>query len=267
MEKQRIHPRYTDKELRHWEIQWLEMCRKAIWKPFTLKSSCQWKNQPFMLVFARKQAWSKASSKRTCTLHAQYCNFQIFTPKFFTWRLLLCCYWEETQGDSPHFSGWHQPTSRAEQKHSSTAHSHTVMNTQTDLKWAPWAAATLIYTTWTEKYPLTDKRKLTVSQTPPVLSCTSFHIQYYFKCRNLTTGLFTFIWKIKLQLCICVLYFEARFVRGVFVVVLFCNSTQGLSSILLMNCYRYNSIDWAGDLLTAERAAMMENSDFISLSL
>lgn len=93
------------------------------------------------------------------------------------------------------------------------------MNTQAGLKGAPWVSDTLIYTRGIEKYPLNDELKLTVGQTPPVLSCTGFQIQYYFKCRNLTTGLFTVIWKIKLQLHIRVPHFEGRLVR---VSVVFC---------------------------------------------
>lgn len=70
-----------------------------------------------------------------------------------------------------------------------------------------WCGATLIHPTSIEKRPLTEKWKLTVSGTPPPLLCTSFHIQYYCKGRNFTTGLFTLIGKIKLQLCIPALYF------------------------------------------------------------
>lgn len=140
---------------------------------------------------------------------------------------------------------------------------HTIMNTQAGLKWAPWVSDTLIYTRGIEKYPLNDELKLTVGQTPPVLSCTGFQIQYYFKCRNFTTGLFTVIWKIKLQLCICILYFKGRLVR-VFVVVLLYSSTQGLSSALLTSCYSCRVTRWS---LTAEQSGTMEISDSMSLIL
>lgn len=138
---------------------------------------------------------------------------------------------------------------------------HTIMNTQAGLKGAPWVSDTLIYTRGIEKYPLNDELKLTVGQTPPVLSCTGFQIQYYFKCRNLTTGLFTVIWKIKLQLRIRVPHFEGRLVR-VSVVFLFYCSTQGSSSALLTSCYRVPR--WS---LTAEQSGTMEISDSVSLIL
>lgn len=161
----------------------------------------------------------------------------------------------------PCFSGWHRPTSRAELKHSSAALSHAAINT--GLTRPPQVAAALIYTTRREKYPLTDKRKPTVSQTPPVLGRASFHIQYCFTRGNLTTGLFAFIRKTKPQRSICVLYFEAcQRVWG----LLFC-FTRGLRGMVAVDCYKHNSLDRAGDLLTAEHAAMMENGDFISPSL
>lgn len=63
---------------------------------------------------------------------------------------------------------------------------------------------------WMETETSSEWWKLTVSQTPPVLKCTSFQIQYSFKCRDLTTGLFTAKWKIKLQLHFWLLLFKGR---------------------------------------------------------
>lgn len=96
VKKQGLCPHYTAKEWRHWEIHWLKTCRKAIWKPFHARgrTTIPWQCLP-------KQAWPKTSSETTPSLYVQYCNFQVFTPKFFLWTLALCCSWQQTQGDSP----------------------------------------------------------------------------------------------------------------------------------------------------------------------
>lgn len=142
-----------------------------------------------------------------------HCSFQVFTRKFCHFHCVFAERLPPGEWLAPsHIACWARAF-----LHSPPSHCREYPG------WwgaAPRVAATLIHTTWIEKHPLTEKWKLTVSRTPPVLICTSFHIQYHFRCRNLTTGLFTFIWKIKLQLCIPALYFEAGFVGGVSVVVL-----------------------------------------------
>lgn len=170
-------------------------------------------NQPSLLAFATERAWPKASSTSTHVFCVLHCNFQVFTLEFSHFYHVI----PENLPPWGRLAASHMACWARAFLHSPPSHCHEYPG------WcgvAPRLAATLIHTTWIERHPLTEKWKLTVSRTPPVLICTSFHIQYCFKCRNLTTGLFTCVWKIKLQLCMAALYFEAGFVRGVSIVVL-----------------------------------------------